>query len=187
MSREREPRMRWRYVINPQFQFKWALFMVLAALASSAIVTLLVLNLVDEHIAAFVHQNLIGGEEAASFLKMERLRIAEVLWTAFGAIFISLMLIGVWATHRISGPLFAMRRHMERIVQGRIDEPLHVRSGDEFRQLVEVYNEMVVFLRMNAQRNAEKLSTISKEMEHDPDEAKELLDELAAAHRHLAA
>lgn len=55
-------------------------------------------------------------------------------------------LLGVIFSHRIAGPIFALKRTIRSILNGE-DVELNFRNRDEFRELVDSFNEMVRSLR----------------------------------------
>ena len=55
-------------------------------------------------------------------------------------------LLGVLFSHRIAGPIFALKRTIREILEGK-DAELNFRNKDEFRELVDSFNEMVLKLR----------------------------------------
>ncbi len=54
--------------------------------------------------------------------------------------------LGVIFSHRIAGPIYALKRTIRNILDGK-DVELNFRNRDEFRELVDSFNEMVRRLR----------------------------------------
>lgn len=102
----------------------------------------------------------------------------------------SLVIIGgvfiltIIETHRTSGAAFAIRRRIELIRQGRLDAELHLRGGDNLRELEAPFNAMTEALRTRATEEAKALDELANEVADIvvPQEAHALANRL----RHLA-
>jgi hypothetical protein len=55
-----------------------------------------------------------------------------------------LVAIGIVGTHRIAGPLFAIKRHMNRVRRGRTRLPLKLRHGDELMDVAASLNALLI-------------------------------------------
>jgi methyl-accepting chemotaxis protein len=60
-----------------------------------------------------------------------------------GILTVFLFAIGIVGTHRIAGPLFAMKRHMNRVRKGRVRSPIRLRRGDELLDVASSLNAML--------------------------------------------
>jgi len=102
----------------------------------------------------------------------------------------SLVIIGgvfiltIIETHRTSGAAFAIRRRLELVRQGRLDAELHLRGGDNLRELEAPFNAMTEALRTRAAEEAKALDVLANEVADIvvPQEAHALATRL----RHLA-
>ena len=65
---------------------------------------------------------------------------------AFILFFVGTALIGIIFSHRIAGPIYAIKRTVRDVLAGR-DVELQFRNRDEFKELVDSFNEMVRQLR----------------------------------------
>ena len=54
--------------------------------------------------------------------------------------------MGIFITHRIAGPMFALVRHFRVIQTGRLTPPLRVRASDELKYVVRNFNDMLEYL-----------------------------------------
>jgi nitrogen fixation/metabolism regulation signal transduction histidine kinase len=61
-----------------------------------------------------------------------------------------MMGLGILYSHRIAGPLYHLDRKMRRIAGGEEPSPLQFRRRDQFLELTESFNAMVVKLRDRA-------------------------------------
>ena len=76
-------------------------------------------------------------------------RYAELLevWAVLSAINISIVLVvALWAmyvTHRAAGPIYHLRKTIEKVRAGKLDERLHLRHKDDFHDLAKAFNELL--------------------------------------------
>ncbi len=54
-----------------------------------------------------------------------------------------LLSIGIVASHRIAGPIFAIKRHMNRVRTGEIKGPINLRRNDELQDVAAALNRML--------------------------------------------
>jgi nitrogen fixation/metabolism regulation signal transduction histidine kinase len=54
---------------------------------------------------------------------------------------------GLLYSHRIAGPLFNLKRVMSKIGHGELNSFMHIRATDEFHDVENVFNQMVVSLK----------------------------------------
>lgn len=79
-----------------------------------------------------------------------------------GIIVASLILMGVvWAcilaTHRMSGPVLVMMRHLQVLGEGRYPEVRSLRKNDEWLDVMNTFSETIRAMRVRDQKNIERL------------------------------
>ncbi len=154
-------------LINPAFQMT----IIGYASAVSAIILFAMYHL---NAFAFKHFNEIG--ELAGLPKdhvyFEFIHMQEA--TVFRTfVLISLMVAvvlgvgGLFISHRIAGPIYRMRKDLEKMTALNDNElrTIHFRKGDYFPELAETFNRLVESRRKNAKPDAES------DAESAPDEA----------------
>jgi len=52
--------------------------------------------------------------------------------------------VGLWISHRVAGPIYRMRRHLQEAAAGRAPKPIRFRQGDYFQELADAYNEELI-------------------------------------------
>ena len=140
-NRGRSNRRR-QYLINPGFQWKYALTLALAVFLISAVISS-VLYLLLHHQARL---RLMNPEAYAA-----EVTLVIVL---FGAAFSMLTAgaLAVWCvfvTHRICGPLFVLDRHLSELADGRIPKLRALRRKDEFKELYKTFGRAIESLKAN--------------------------------------
>jgi methyl-accepting chemotaxis protein len=135
------------YLINPRFQWRFIGFM--ATVSVLAIAMLFVSNLLFfrnmEHEALSV--GLTRDNPYFDFLQEQKSTLSMLYFTVSGLVFALMMGLGIVYSHRIAGPLYQLDRKMKRIAGGEEPSPLQFRRRDQFAELAESFNAMVVKLK----------------------------------------
>jgi nitrogen fixation/metabolism regulation signal transduction histidine kinase len=77
-----------------------------------------------------------------------------VVQTVF--VLLALVALAVFSTHRIAGPLIALRRACEEVKAGNFDRPLRFRRSDpHLGELADSFNEMVAAIRQRLAAGSE--------------------------------
>jgi len=92
-------------------------------------------------------------------------RYAELLevWAVLSAVNVAIVLVvAVWAmyvTHRAAGPIYHLRKTIEKIRAGKLDERLHLRHKDDFHDLARDFNELLDELQRKREAEASRADT----------------------------
>lgn len=90
---------------------------------------------------------------------------------------------GLVVTHRLAGPIFVFRRHLEALRDGRLPVMRALRRGDEFSELLQTLEQAVSAVEARARRDADLLARARAALEAGRDDA--LGTELEARAREL--
>jgi len=135
------------YLINPRFQWRFIGFM--ATVSVLAISMLFVSNILFfrnmEHEALSV--GLTPDNPYFDFLQEQKSALSVLYFAVSGAVFVLMMGLGILYSHRIAGPLYHLDGKMRRIAGGEEPSPLTFRRRDQFGELAESFNAMIVKLR----------------------------------------
>jgi methyl-accepting chemotaxis protein len=138
------------YLINPRFQWRFIGFM--ATVSVLAISMLFVSNILFfrnmEHEALSV--GLTRDNPYFDFLQEQKSALSVLYFAVSGLVFVVMMGLGILYSHRIAGPLHHLDRKMRRIADGEEPSPLQFRRSDQFVELAESFNAMIVKLRGRA-------------------------------------
>ena len=84
-----------------------------------------------------------------------RVQLATVLSVQTGFAILAVLLLGVFTTHRLAGPMIAIRRALEDVKAGNLDRELHFRRTDpHLGEIEHAFNEMMAMLRERAKAGA---------------------------------
>lgn len=132
------------YLINPQFQMRFVAFNIL----SSLLVILLVIGMLYyffNHYQNLGIQNGIPSDHIFfDFLREQRNFITIALAVVAVAITAVQVILGIFFSHRVAGPIYRMNRHMQDITAGSEKMTFQVRQGDFFSELADNFNSMIV-------------------------------------------
>ena len=68
--------------------------------------------------------------------------------------------------HRIVGPLFVLERELKLIAEGDFDREVHLRVGDELKDIFKVLDELKASLKERAGREDRHLADLQRALEH---------------------
>lgn len=122
------------FLINKNLQARLILEIVLPAFLLSILSGVLVF--------AIIWPLATNVASAGTISFMQTLAIIGLCLASIGMI----CLIAAWAivvTHRIAGPIYHIEQDLKRVLQGEHIEPIHIRRGDEFHELVNLLNQLI--------------------------------------------
>ncbi len=110
----------------------------------------------------------LASKEAPSLLQAlerEQAWINTILVATLLGLAVFFTLLGVRITNRIVGPLRVLRNHIKQLCRGNFHQnPIKVRTQDEFQDLIEAYNYFYNSFQQNLKRDIEML----QKMQVDP-------------------
>ena len=84
----------------------------------------------------------------------DRLLLVLSLQTLF--VFLAVVGLAVFTTHRLAGPLIGLRRALEDVRDGKLDRVLRFRSSDpHLGEIEDAFNEMMISLRQQVAQGGE--------------------------------
>lgn len=133
---------RTRYIIYQGFQLRYIGILVVAALVASLIIGGILYVIIDMNWA------LQSAKGVVLFPEMKELWIRErnMVGLTFGGVFLLLALVlsfwGIFLSHRVAGPVFALSRRMTKIVlEHDLMTPLFLRKKDALQEVKDSFNE----------------------------------------------
>src|SRR3989338_9951789 len=123
-------KLRTRYLIQPKFQLLFSGILILIALVCAILVGVVVYILIYTNNLIFVKYNIHTSPEYLTLLAKQG-RVVIVAWLAsFGAVAIVLFVAGIFLSHRMTGPLYALMREMKKLREGGLSAHLALRKRD---------------------------------------------------------
>ena len=162
------------YIVNRDFQFRYIYLAVVVGVISTAITASVILMPLYQF----------------EILRIPKFLPAPILWSMVGAVCLNILfigLVGVFVTHKIAGPIYALVRSLRALEEGKLVDEVRVREGDDLKYLVRSFNGMVSSLRSRAEKEASIVEKIWLDIEASnglpSEEMKESLGELRNFYR----
>lgn len=143
-ERVRKSRFRQRYLINKEFQLKFCLFLMIPILLSQLIFWICIEYFFHKMIAIGQNSNLPAGHPFYSFISVQKNDLTMIVLLASIALAICIFVWGIVLSHRISGPLYQLKKYMdENTLESTKSRPLKFRKGDFFQEIPDSFNKFV--------------------------------------------
>lgn len=126
------------YLVNRDFQLRYAAAAILVGILSTVLTSTLILIPLYQF----------------EILRIPRFLPWPVLLMMISAALVNIALVGlmtVHVTHRLAGPMFSLVRYLRRIEEGYWHGSLKLRDGDDLKYVARNFNEMLSSLRHRTQ------------------------------------
>jgi methyl-accepting chemotaxis protein len=127
------------YFIDKKFQGKFILKFCLIVIVSSVIVGGLLLFLAQGSTTVAIENTKVTVKNTASFL-LPLILTTLIIVTVFSAI--SVAVLAMFISHKIAGPLYRIKKDIERLHAGDLTASFRIRKGDQLQDLADSLNEM---------------------------------------------
>ena len=167
-----KPYRRKNYFIKKSFQTRFSLRFVVLILLEAALIAGLLLYISKGTLTTGYSGTELRIEKTASFFYVSFLLILLIASVAVGLVG---MLVFIFYSHRIAGPLFRFQKSLQEIAGGDLTGRIHLRQKDQLGDLGESINLM-------AQAMDQRIGQLKKEIEtakHGDKESLTRLKEIA--------
>lgn len=131
-----------QYLINKSFQLRLLFYLGSISLASIATIAALVIM----HIKKVEHILMSGNfPPTAPTINIHLINTA-FLWEIVAVVVATLTIyfvIGVRITHRIAGPIYKLKRELNKYIDGTPIDPITFRKDDEFKDVALLINQVL--------------------------------------------
>ena len=126
-------------VINPQFQIRLGIYLLIIVFLASIIYPYTIYNV----LADVINNVKIFDSHVVDNFQNKKLYLILVLtlWHLGSSAIIFILCIFI--THRIAGPIYKLTNYLKNLDSGAEIQPLRFRKGDYFQELPEVVNSLV--------------------------------------------
>jgi len=149
-----EPRAkRWRYLVKPSLQLRYALFVFIAMGGLVAFIAWNAYFTIGQHFFGEVadpRAMTLFDDLNAVLLK----RLLAYMAVLFG--------VSIFLSHKLAGPLYRFERFMEGVAQGRLNERVALRRSDALMDFQETLNGMTDSLREKVAKDRQSRDQILK-------------------------
>ncbi|MBI3019665.1 MAG: HAMP domain-containing protein [Deltaproteobacteria bacterium] len=170
-----------QYVINKDFQFRYIGLLVGLASLLCLVFIVMTKHYIELNLNPLIESGMIASPVVNELIQIEKQFLNKNLLTVFLLVLGPLTLAGIFITHRIAGPIYALERRMKQIAQeGMQNTPFHIRRTDEFQELVESFNDMMASLQKQMDQQNQKIKMLEGGQEHEATQkARESLKKVA--------
>lgn len=150
------------FLVNKPFQLRFT-FYVCSWLFVLSLVYPLIIRSIFDYFLDRAAQNPFGPLVA----DIETIK-RQIIWllALMQGLFLSVtVLVSIFVSHRIAGPLYKLRVFMLKARDGNLKDELHFRTHDHFQDLAKTYNEMTDGLRATIARKMAKAATAAAQIE----------------------
>ncbi len=171
-----KPYKRTIFIVDPKFQFKFSIMMCSLVFISSLFYPLIFLQIID----SLANQFPSASTEIATLREqtMKLVVLWQIAFTAFT--FICCILF----THKIAGPLYKLKRHLEALRGGIFGTKLYFRNGDYFHDLADDVNETIKSFQERFKDDSVYISEVTTYLNNlkmsIPDDKKVVVDEIVS-------
>ena len=160
-----------RYIVDQPFQYRLIRTLLAIWLAHSVFFTLVLYFFYEGHLRQFY--DLVPRPGLLPLLSPSTLFALSIGFVfTFG--FVVLLVVAVYMSNQIAGPLYRTKKGLDRVGRGDWSFHLQFRQGDFLRDVAVAFNNMLDSLRLQAEVEVEELRALEA-LDDDPAESKRLL------------
>lgn len=172
-------RRRTQYLVAKNFQLRFSLFLTLVGFLITAGVGSILYGVLVKTQSLFIGTGIATSPKIIDYLSDQRSLYLYSLFGVFACVTLILIIFGIFVSHRLAGPIFAISRKMNELCHGNFNATLELRSADEFQGLKEVYNTLVHALQNQVRAELIKVQSVIENLTTVSDH---LSSETAASH-----
>jgi len=167
------PKRRLIPIIDPRFQWKYTLWVTSFGVVLTAVLGFLLYGAHTDNTRLL---DLIGNEALR-----EQVAKGDQIFFAYlvGFVLVLALGLGLWGlivTHRISGPLYLVARHLQALASGQYPDIRPLRKHDELKDFFSVFGEAITSLRNRDLNTLSDLDTVLDAIQKRAADDKILLD-----------
>jgi len=163
-----------RYIVDQPFQYRLIRTLLAIWLAHSVFFTLVLYFFYEGHLRRFY--DLVPRPGLLPLVPASTLFALSIGFVfAFG--FVVLLLVAVYMSNQIAGPLYRTKKGLDRVGRGEWSFHLQFRQGDFLRDVPAAFNNMLDSLRHQVEMDVEELRAIEA-LDEDSTEWKRLVRKL---------
>ncbi len=188
MGTQSQRRNRLKLVIEKDFQYRFTINMCLIAGLIFLLCGGILLLIVRMNYEAFIQYAVLQMPATVSQLERE-LRMLSLGLVAALLLMVSMLFgLGLMLTHRVAGPLYALKRRLEEFSEGQSGVRLNLRTKDEFHNLERVFNRAMEVHDLKQKETTLLLDTVlTKLRSQNAKDAESLVSKFVDSHKKSSA
>lgn len=162
------------FLVNPSFQIKFSLLIGSLIFLSSLLYPLLFLDYFKELASTYPEFHTVIQSAQSQFLLF--LIFIQLLFSVI------VLILFVFFTHKIAGPLYKLKMHLQHIREGEEIRPLTFRDGDYFHDVAEEVSEFLESIVLNQESDFKFIDEVRIYLDNlsgvIPDDKKPIFNEI---------
>jgi HAMP domain-containing protein len=152
-----------RILVDSEFQWKYTGYLLGAVTLAILFAGGTCYYFLQQNYSIFYKLSYMHSPDLIENLAREQLWLNSFLFSTIVGLITFTLFIGLRMTARIAGPVIALKKHLRELTKGKFSaDPLHVRSDDEFHDLIDTYNYFALFLKAQVKADLERLEEAFK-------------------------
>ncbi len=176
--------MRTRYLIDRDFQLKYAFLLSVIAIVTSVLIGGLVYFSLKESYSVLLKAGIADQPEIQALIIHWKSFLTRYLLMILALLVIFLTVLGILITHKMVGPIWVLKRHLQKVSEGSYGNIMSLRKGDEFQDVKDEFNKMIVSLQQKEKQDIIILKNLSAKIS-DPNIFKEFEKIIRKKESHL--
>lgn len=162
------------FLVNPSFQIKFSLLIGSLIFLSSLLYPLLFLDFFKD----------LAENNPAFYQVIEQAQSQFILFLIFVQFIFSIivLILFIFFTHKIAGPLFKLKKHLQGIREGNAITALTFRDGDYFHDIAEEVSELLESVVMNQEADFKFIDEVKLYLDNIavviPEDKKPIINEI---------
>jgi hypothetical protein len=140
---KREAYRRRNYIVNPRFQLTVSGFFILLAGMNIWVLYMAFRSMVQNFRAQTLQVDEVARGILSSFVNQQEKYMENVFILVSVVVLIYMLLGGIFISHHIAGPVFALRKNMRAVIEKDEVNDLFFRRQDFFHEVLADYNELL--------------------------------------------
>lgn len=151
--------------IDRDFQLRHTRYILLVALLSAGVFLLPIFIIANQNYALFMKLADFMSPSIAKYIAKEQLQLNVLFAFTFLAYGIFWISFGKKMTAKLAGPIKVLRNHLHLLSRGDYTlDTIRIREDDEFKELINSYNNLYSLLKVQNQRDLQMLHSIISEV-----------------------
>lgn len=151
---------RTQYLIAKGFQLRFAFLLSIVGIVVTAVVGIILFIVLAKTQTLFLKAGVVSSPDVIEFVRQQRSLYMYSLLSVFVGVTVVLLMLGIFVSHRLAGPIFALSRRMNDVAQGNFTVTLHLRKTDEFQELKDKFNTLVKGLQNQVKGELIKVDSV---------------------------
>ena len=122
---------RTQYIIAKSFQVRFALLLSGVGVAITSVIGFVLYGVLAKTQSLFVGTGIVLSPSVIEFLGEQRSLFVYSLLGTFLGVTLILLILGIFISHRLAGPIFALSRKMNDLAQGNFNATLRISAPPE--------------------------------------------------------